>query len=237
MNNHCVNILRFKDPKPGSNIENTFKDFLENYPTDSKSSSDSHNSIHDFASRFRDQKWLNFHKIIEMPKDLRNSMRPLEKACEDPKTTAKKIKYLEKCIRARNLEDYGYETPEDWADENWGTEFNSYEYFPDKQKNSLCFDTANTPPLPVIQKLAELTKTELTLSFAEPAAGIYGQMTAYPTGECEFKDFAPDKIPKEFQNEFPNSLPPLKTHIEKPKKPSKQKNPSNKNKKDLMMDN
>jgi hypothetical protein len=200
MKNHCVNILRLQD-----RFAHDIETLLEKY--------------------LREDKSLDFNKVIEMPKELKESMKSLETACENPKIDDRKIFKLEKEIRDKNLEGYGFETPEEWADENWGTEFNCYDCHIDEEKNSLLFDTTGTPPLPVIQELAKQTKRPLLLIYAEPGEGIYGEMKVEKTGETTFKDYTEETIPPNFHKEFPSDYPP------KNKTKPSEKNKTNQNKK------
>lgn len=204
MQNHCVNILRL-EPRNKDNIQEVLKKFVN------------------------DANKLDFNKIIEMPKDLSTSMRFLEKVCENPKSTQKQIQKLEKNLKARNLEDYGYETPEDWARENWGPECNCYNFHWDMEKNSATFDTLSDPPLHIIAQIAQATKQTLLLTYAEPGEGKYGQFKANANGECEFKDFIESTIPEEFHKEFPSTYPPKNNKEHKSPK-IKKTNPKTKDK-------
>jgi hypothetical protein len=210
MQNHCVNILRLKD-RMSADISLIFKDFVKDSKPTPKDQ-----ILGDGAS-------LDFQSVIPMPHDLKVSWRPLEEACEDPKQTDKQLQNLEEAIKAQNLEDYGYETPEQWSLENWGTEYNCYDFHVDWANNSLLFDTANTPPLPIVQELAKKTSHNLMLFYCEPAMGIYGEMTAFKTGEALFKDYTEETTPKSFHKEFPKDFPPSKRP-----NPKKQKTKSHK---------
>lgn len=202
MGNHCVNILRAKiNNKNSKDIKTILKDFLTN------------------------PNLLDFDKVIEMPKDLKISMRPLEKLCEEthrsPKFLDKKIQWLETQIKEKNLKDYGYETPEDWALENWGCSCNCYDFHWDKDKNSAVFDTLEYPPLYIVAEIAKATKTSLSLFYAEPASQRFGEFTALGNGDCEHKDYVEETIPEEFHNEFPNEYPPNSPNSPNPPNPQK----------------
>jgi hypothetical protein len=183
MRNHCVNVLR-SEPRKAKNIKTLLEPYL--------------NSAGE----------LDFNKVIEMPKELKTSMRPLEKACENPKSTEKYLRGLEEKIKEKNLSDYGYETPEDWARDNWGPEFNCYDFHLDLGKNSAVFDTLCDPPLHIIAQIAQQENTTLLLTYAEPNDRKYGQLKVNSKGECEFKDFVEETIPEDFHNEFPATYPP-----------------------------
>jgi hypothetical protein len=185
MVNHCVNILRL-EKRNSKDIKLVLQPFL----------SDSGN--------------LDFNKVIEMPSDLKRSMKPLEKACENPKSSIKYIKKLESKIKSKNLEDWGFETPEDWARENWGPEFNCYNFYWDTVKNSATFDTASDPPLHIICEIAQKTKQNLVLFYAEPGDRKYGELHIDAQGNSSLKDYSEETIPKEFHKEFPDTYPPQK---------------------------
>jgi hypothetical protein len=190
MQNNCVNILRLEPRNQGS-IKEVLNQFLDsNY-------------------------CLDFHKVIEIPKELKTSMRPLEIACEaphgDPKTFEKKIRKLEEKIREKNLEDYGFETPEEWAQENWGTDYNCFNFYWDEEKNCALFDTTNTPALHIVAEISQKIKKTLVLFYAEPSSQQYGELKVHPSGECNFKDYTESNTPLSFHNEFPSDYPPKKT--------------------------
>lgn len=183
MTNHCVNILRLEQ-KEKLEIKKVLKDFL--------------NSSEE----------LTFNKVIKMPPELSRSMKSLEKSYENPKFNEKYLKSLEKKIREKNLADWGYETPEDWARENWGPEFNCYDFHWDENKNSAVFDTVSDPPLHIVTQIALKTKKSFCLSYAEPGDGKYGQLIVDPDGNCEAKTYVEETIPEAFHNEFPSTYPP-----------------------------
>jgi hypothetical protein len=194
MINHCVNILRLNQRN-----SKDFKALLSKHIKDAKDLDKDH--------LFRGDICLDFHSILPMPKELRTSWRPLEVACEDPTKSDHEIDKLEVKIREENLNDFGFESPEDWAQENWGTEFNCYDFHFDPPHNSVIFDTANTPPLQIVIELAKELGEDLKLFFIEPGAGLYGEMVASKTGETQLIQYDEENIPKEFDEEFPQNFP------------------------------
>jgi len=87
------------------------------------------------------------------------------------------IAFLVKC-RERPLDGYnqgGY----DWCVENWGTKWNAceaYLYFHGENEVVYNFDTAWSPPLPVIRKASELFPSlEFRLEFFEAGMGFCGK--------------------------------------------------------------
>lgn len=191
---NCVNILRIK-PRNKADMKGLLKKFLDTEGS------------------------LDFNKVIEMPEDLINSAKELQDVYKNPKSTLKYIKSVEKRIKSENLEDYGYETAEDWARENWGSEQNCYNFNWDAGNNSVVFDTAEDPPLHIIAQLAKNTKETLLLSYADPSNNKYGQIKVKPDGECEFKGYNESNAPKEFHEEFPKTYPPDSQKPHKPQAP------------------
>jgi hypothetical protein len=70
----------------------------------------------------------------------------------------------------------------DWRVKNWGSKWNSYS--PSLQGESLFFQTAWSPPLPIITKLSEILKTRLVLDYLDEGCGFIGRFTAdYENGD------------------------------------------------------
>lgn len=55
-----------------------------------------------------------------------------------------------------NILDYGYDTWYDWSCAKWGTKWNAYDTFISDNESQICFNTAWSCPLPVLDKLAEM---------------------------------------------------------------------------------
>lgn len=55
-----------------------------------------------------------------------------------------------------NILTYGYDTWYDWSCANWGTKWDAYDTYIDKENNIIEFNTAWSCPLPVLDKLAEI---------------------------------------------------------------------------------
>ena len=56
----------------------------------------------------------------------------------------------------KEMELYGKNNWYDWCCFNWGTKWNAYDTYLNKEENSITFDTAWSCPLPVLDALAEL---------------------------------------------------------------------------------
>lgn len=96
---------------------------------------------------------------------------------------------------ADNLKNHGFESWYDWSIANWGTKWNSYDARP--LENGMSFDTAWSPPLPVIAALSKLTQKSFILEYLEEGAGFIGRFSASPQGyadECYNLDKAPDEL-------------------------------------------
>jgi hypothetical protein len=93
--------------------------------------------------------------------------------------------------QAEMIKKYGSTNWYDWNCENWGTKWNAGDvYVKDNGPDSLdyVFDTAWAPPIPVIEKLAEIFPTvEITLQFEEGGAGFYGEMH-WENGEMTYNE-------------------------------------------------
>lgn len=55
-----------------------------------------------------------------------------------------------------NRANYGCYTWYEWCNRNWGTKWNAYSSYLDKENNAIEFDTAWACPFPVLDKLAEM---------------------------------------------------------------------------------
>ena len=69
----------------------------------------------------------------------------------------------------------------DWRVQNWGTKWDGYDgRFNCDDFSSFTFDTAWSPPLPIIKKLAELTGQTFILEYIEYGMFFCGKYTASP---------------------------------------------------------
>lgn len=109
---------------------------------------------------------FDFNKILPMPKELEiNSPTRSE----------------DKEIAASNLEKFGFENWYNWKVSNWGTKWNpSNEDLdivnePDINNYSISFNSAWSPPCPIVIKLGELfPDLEFQLDYFEPSMGFAG---------------------------------------------------------------
>lgn len=76
-----------------------------------------------------------------------------------------------------------------WASENWGTKWNSYEG--QVQDEGISFNTAWSPPTPVIAELAKQIGKSLRLIYDETGMDFCGQVLAYPDGTYEDICYSP----------------------------------------------
>ena len=72
-----------------------------------------------------------------------------------------------------------------WRVENWGTKWNGYDGRISDDGSTFTFDTAWSPPLPIIKKLAELTGETLVLQYIEYGMFFCGQYTAGQNGDYD----------------------------------------------------
>lgn len=104
---------------------------------------------------------------IKTPEDMANHL------------VEKKLANLEDGQKAiENREKYGHQDWYSWSIANWGTKWNAYDVGDWKMGRNtaeLYFETAWSPPLPVIQKLAENFPTlTFKLSYADEGGGFLG---------------------------------------------------------------
>lgn len=86
-------------------------------------------------------------------------------------------------IAFENILKYGHPTFHDWSIENWGTQWNAYQY--EQTKDSICFLTAYSPPHPVIEKLSQMyPNIEIHYDFASEDFGKDCGKKIYTKGKC-----------------------------------------------------
>lgn len=94
-------------------------------------------------------------------------------------------KDLDECLKMGrtaldNLKEYGCKDWYSWSVKNWGTKWGAYDFVevnnePDIENYEIVFNTAWSPPVPVIEKLGELfPDLSFTLHYFEPGAGFAG---------------------------------------------------------------
>lgn len=110
---------------------------------------------------------LSFQKIIPMPEELRS-------------TTSPTPTNIDKNLQASLIKKYGVDNWYDWAVKNWGTKWDSYDGY--LSEDAISFQTAWSPPLPVITALAQKLKTPLVLQYLEEGCGFVGEFHAAADG-------------------------------------------------------
>ena len=73
-----------------------------------------------------------------------------------------------------------------WRIDNWGTKWAGYDgRVTDEDYSAFSFDTAWSPPLPIIKKLAELTGETFILEYIEEGMFFCGRYTAGKDGDYD----------------------------------------------------
>jgi len=120
---------------------------------------------------------LDFEKIVPTPKALINTVSPSD--------------HNDKKVQAR-LKKYGYENWYDFHCSEWGTKWNCGEASLSRissDKALITFDTAWSPPKPVIEKLSmDFPDLEFHLSYQEEGSMPYTQSIIYKQGAGEEKE-------------------------------------------------
>ena len=80
-----------------------------------------------------------------------------------------------------NMKIYGHPTWYDWCCENWGTKWNSM------HGDAYSFDTAWAPPVPIFNRIAELTNGTFYVICREPGDRIY-EIHMYDKGRYAVQD-------------------------------------------------
>jgi hypothetical protein len=89
-----------------------------------------------------------------------------------------------------------------WRVENWGTKWDGYDGRFNDDQTTFTFNTAWSPPLPVIKKLAEITGQTFILGYIEEGMFFCGKYTA--GRDFDHDEFYNDikSAPKELQDEL-----------------------------------
>ena len=110
------------------------------------------------------ERCFDFNNILPIPEELENTLVPVP----DPETFKNR--------RLRKL--YGTDNWYDWKKSKWGTKWNSYNGKIDDENEEYIvylFDTAWSPPEPVIHALREkFEEISITAFFDEPGMEIAG---------------------------------------------------------------
>lgn len=72
-----------------------------------------------------------------------------------------------------------------WRVENWGTKWDGYDGRFNQDHTAFTFNTAWSPPLPIIKKLAELTGETFILEYIEEGMFFCGRYTAGQDGDYD----------------------------------------------------
>ena len=140
------------------------------------------------------EEYLDFEKIIPMPKELRiESGSRLHRGMEIIKDNVLSVDFI------NNLSDeekdyinmgfkglynklhYGFQDWYDWRWANWGTKCNSCGS--EFQDNAIFISTAWSMPFPVIKKLSELLKSEITIIYADEDFGCNTGRFVFKNGD------------------------------------------------------
>lgn len=112
---------------------------------------------------------FDFNRIIPIPEELKNTSAPNN-------TNAQEMK-----------DKYGYTDWYEFQVSNWGTKWNACDVtleIESPTELSLSFNTAWSPPIPVIEKISEMFSfADITLNYYEEGMGYYGEMI-FENGEC-----------------------------------------------------
>lgn len=73
----------------------------------------------------------------------------------------------------------------DWRVKNWGTKWDGGDGRFNDDQTAFTFDTAWSPPLPIIKKLAEITGQTFILRYMELGMFFCGEYTASPEDDCD----------------------------------------------------
>lgn len=110
---------------------------------------------------------LDFNKIIPTPKELEGTISPT------PADADKEV--IDNLVKK-----YGASNWYDWRVANWLTKWNCSDAF--LTQSGMSFSTAWSPPIPVIQKLAEHLNKTIRLIYIEEGMNFCGEYVAYPDG-------------------------------------------------------
>lgn len=139
---------------------------------------------------------IDFNKIVPMPEGIVKSVaystiENITKEQTEEEREAEKAAY--KLLQEENTKTYGYPDWYEWSVNNWGTKWNAYNHwqFEDvedvvlEEIDQIGFQTAWSPPLPVIKELSRLTGESLRLTYYDEGWMFGGEYLVEPTGEEE----------------------------------------------------
>jgi len=140
------------------------------------------------------QIWFDFNRVIPMPKELEGTKAPAEVFPTQEEADAwneernRPLAGLGRAISQeesdRFIAEYGSDNWYDWTCKNWGTKWGAYNISEDGWcGNTLYFETAWSPPDPVIRRLSEMfPEATFTLKYADEGGGYLGY-TEFVGGE------------------------------------------------------
>lgn len=168
-----------------------------------------------YLTKGRDEWFLDFDKIIPYPEEIRklNAMSTHEEITKERTPEEQRIREIAmKALAEVCKEKYGVDGWYDWCIENWGTKWNSYSnwslegvkmedgdegYNDLKDIYSLGFQTAWSPPIPIVRKLVELTGESFRMSYYDEGWMFGGEFICGPDGETDDCYDDPADIPED----------------------------------------
>jgi hypothetical protein len=90
----------------------------------------------------------------------------------------------------------------DWRVNNWGTKWCGYDGHFNDDQTAFMFDTAWSPPTPIIKKLAELTDRTFALRYLEEGMFFCGKYVVGPDVELDDHYHCLTQAPQELKNLF-----------------------------------
>lgn len=169
-----------------------------------------------YLTKGKDEWFLDFNKIIPMPEGILKTVEfssmgeiTKERTPEEREAREKEMELLKK----ENMEKYGFESWYEWCVEKWGTKWNSYDNWTFQDVNmdeeekegymnledvySISFQTAWSPPLPIVRKLVELTGESFRMSYYDEGWMFGGEFKCGPAGETDDFYNDPDEVPED----------------------------------------
>jgi len=138
---------------------------------------------------------FDFNKIIPMPEELHNTP-----SVSYPKGDPRQAEQA--ALIAKNVELYGYPTWYEFANAEWGTKWNAYEF--ENNGDTIVFHTAWTMPDPIFVKLSTMfPDTTITVQYADEDIGYNCGVRKYKNGECVIDiDMSVNAVGEKLGNSF-----------------------------------
>jgi hypothetical protein len=182
-------------------------------------------AIRPYLTKIKGEHILDFEKIIPMPYGIKElaEMTSLEEIQKKRTPNEEEAwKKLREDMEAINQANYGHRTWYDWSVSAWGTKWNCKSLvglknvaFPDNTEeenkgrsekledvDSIEFQTAWAPPLPVIRELYRLTGIPLRMSYYDESWMFGGVFTIDATGESDECYNDPADCPEDLKEEL-----------------------------------